>query len=122
MIRRLEQAYVKKMRVGVKRGEEKALEDLVSAFQYIKGPYKKDGERDFSRTFSNRKRINGFKLKDDQLKLGTRKKFFMMRVVRHRNKLPREAIDVSSLVVFQISGQLDQLKDVSAHGRRGITI
>jgi len=44
---------------------------------------------------------NDFKLKEGRFKLDRRQKFFMMRVVRHWHRLPREAVDAPSLEVFQ---------------------
>ena len=38
--------------------------DLVAAFQYLKGAYRKDGDRLFSRACGNRTRDTGFKLKE----------------------------------------------------------
>ena len=58
------------------------------AFQYLKGAYKKDGDKLFSRACCNRTRGNGFKLKEGRFRLDIRKKFFTMRVVKHWNGLP----------------------------------
>ena len=78
-------------------------EDLTAAFQYLKGAYKKAGEGLFNRACSDGTIGNGFKLKEGRFRLDTRKKFFTLRVVRHRNKLPREAVAAPSLAVFKDS-------------------
>jgi len=84
---------------------------FIAAFQYLKGPYKKAGEGLFARAWSERTRGNGFKLKEDRFRLDTRKKFFTMRVVRHWNRLPREAVAAPSLAVFKarLAGALSNL-------------
>ena len=83
--------------------------DLLAAFQYLKGAYRKHGENLFSRASCNRTRSNAFKLREG--KLDTRKKFFTMRVVKHCHRLPREVVEAPSLVTFKarLDGALNNL-------------
>ncbi|KAK4830729.1 LOW QUALITY PROTEIN: hypothetical protein QYF61_013179 [Mycteria americana] len=67
--------------------------DLIAAFQYLKGAYKKAGERLFTRASSDRK--------EGRFRLDLRKKFFAVRVVRHWNRLPRDVVDAPSLEVLK---------------------
>ncbi|KAK4813831.1 hypothetical protein QYF61_001835 [Mycteria americana] len=77
-------------------------EDLIVAFQYLKGAYKKDGDRLFSRACSDRTRGDGFKLKEGRFRVDIRKTFFTMRVVKHWDRLPREVVDATSLETFKV--------------------
>ena len=56
-------------------------------------------------------RGDGFKLEDDRYRLEIRKKFFTVRVVRHWNRLPREAVNAPSLEAFKarLDGALSNL-------------
>ena len=48
-----------------------------------KGAYRKDGKNIFSRACCYRTRSNGYKLSEGRFRLDIRKKFFMIRVVKH---------------------------------------
>jgi len=69
----------------------------IQYFQYLKGAYKKDGDKLFSKACYDRTRGNGFKLKEGKLRLDIRKKFLTVRVVQHWNRLPREVVAAPSL-------------------------
>jgi len=45
---------------------------------------------------------NGFKLKEGKFGLDACDKFFTQRVVRHRNRLHREAVDAPFLELFMV--------------------
>ena len=76
--------------------------DLLAAFQYMREASKPDGERLFARPCSDRTRGSGFRLKEGSFRLDRRRTFVTMWVVRHWNRLPREAVDVPSLEVFKV--------------------
>ena len=81
------------------------------AFQYLKRAYRKAGKGLFIRACSNRTRGNGFKLKESRFRLDIGKKFFTVKVVRHWNRLSREAVDAPSLEALKarLDGALSNL-------------
>ena len=75
---------------------------LIVTFQYLKEAYKKDEDSYFSRACCSRTKGNGFKLKEGRFRLDIRKIFFIVRVVKHWDRLPRLVVDVPSLEIFKV--------------------
>ena len=69
--------------------------------QYVNKGCETDGDRHFSRVCCGRTRGNGFRLAEGRLRLDIQK-FFTVRVVRHWNKLPRQAVDAPSLETLKV--------------------
>lgn len=103
MIKGLEHLfYNEKLReLGLFILEKRRLQgDLIVTFQYLKVAYGKDGEGHFVWECSDRTRENGFKQKERRFRLDIRKKLFVVRVVRHWNRLQTEDVDAPSQEVF----------------------
>jgi len=114
MIRGLEYlSYEDRLReLGMFSLEKRRLRgDLRAACQDLKAAYRKDGEGLLTRVCSDRRRGNGYKLKEGRFRSDIRKKFFPMRVVKHWPRMPREAVAAPSLAVFKarLDGALSNL-------------
>ena len=94
------------------------------AFQHIKGGYKKERDRHFSRVYCDTTRGNGFIREEERFRLDIRKKIFTVRVARHWHSLPREVVDALLLETFKVSldrvtsEQPDEAVDVPVHARK----
>jgi len=75
--------------------------DLVAAFQYLKGDYKKDGDRLIAGPVVIGQGVISFKLKQHGFRLDIRKVFFTMMVVKRWNGLLREVVEAPSLETFK---------------------
>jgi len=92
------------------------------AFLYLEYGFKKDEGKLFSRACCGSTRGSHFKQKEGRFRLDRRKKFFMMRVVKHWNRLPREVVGAPSPVTFKVRlvggwWQADLFEDITARCR-----
>ena len=74
---------------------------MIAAFNFLKGGSKEAGERLFSVVTDGRTRSNGLKLWWERSRLHIRKNYFIRRVVKHWNGLPREVVESPSLEMFK---------------------
>ncbi|KAK4808965.1 hypothetical protein QYF61_015199 [Mycteria americana] len=96
--------------------------DLTAAFRYLKGAYKKDGDRLFSRACCDRTKGNGFKLKEGRFRPDVRKTFFyneggetLKQIAQRGGRCPIPGNIQGQ--VGQGSEQPDLVEDVPAHCR-----
>jgi len=104
MVRGLEQLFCEERlkEFGLFSLEKRRLRGgLIAAFQYLMGAYRKDGEQLFIKEHSDRTRGSGFKLKEGRFRLDFGNMLLTLRTVRHRYRLPREAVTVLSLAVIR---------------------
>ena len=84
--------------------EKRSLQDdLIAAFQYLKGAYKQEGSKLFGRVDNSRTKGNSFKLKEGRFRLDVRGKFLTRTVVRCWNSCPERLWMLHpSLEVFKV--------------------
>ena len=84
--------------------------NLINVCRYARGRSQVDRARLFLMMPSNKTRGNGYKLENKNFHRNIRKYFFTLMVTEHQNKLPREVVELLSLLVFKT--HLDTLRNV----------
>ena len=83
-------------------GERRLRGDLINIYKYLRGGGRQMHEaRLFSVVCSNKTRSNGLKLQYRKFCTNTWKNFFMVRVIEHWIRLPREVVESLSMEIFK---------------------
>ena len=81
-------------------GKRRLRGDLINVCQYLKGGGRQmDETRIISVVCSDRTRSNGLKLDHRKFHTNIWRNFFMVRVMEHWNRLPREVVDSPSMEI-----------------------
>lgn len=82
--------------------KESSSETLLQPLNMQRGLIRKMKEVVFTKAWSYRTRGNSFKPKDVRFRLDMKRKYFMMRLVRHCNTFSRNAVDVLQQEVLKV--------------------
>ena len=76
--------------------------DLINIYKYLKGGGRqRDEARLFSVLHSDRTRSSGLNLEHRKFHTNMQKNFFMVRVMEHWNRLPKEIMESPSMQIFK---------------------
>ena len=90
----------------VQAGEQETQGNLISLYNYLEGGCSKVGGGFFSQVTRDSMRGNSLKLPQGRFRLVIGNNFFIERIVKHWNRLPREVVDSPSLEVFKRPGEV----------------
>ena len=104
MVKRLEQlSYEERLReLGLLSTEKRSLRgELINGYKYLEGGCEEGRARLFSMVSTDRTRGNGHKVNRRRFYLIIRNPFFTVRVGKHWDRMPREAVESPSLEAFR---------------------